>query len=102
MQHSAFKASLTDWIVRIVWVVINLDDKHDHCDVYDTRVEVGHVKRGTQSADERIRSYDGRHQHGGQFNAQSFHKICHDGGASCWIIVFVSRVSLSTRLEQKS
>ena len=44
--------------------MVNGDDKDDHDDVYDTRVEVGHIECGTKASDKRITSYDGRHQHG--------------------------------------
>ena len=45
--------------------MVDFDEKDEHRDVDDARVEVGHIERGAQAADERVRAYDGCHHHCG-------------------------------------
>ena len=77
------KLSLTNRIILVAWIVVDFDEKDEHRDVDDARVEVGHIEGGAQAADERVRPYDGCHHHCGQLHAQTFHQIRHYRSATC-------------------
>ena len=52
---------LTDWLVRVIRTVVNADNEHQHNNIDDARVEVGHVERGAKTSDGGIGSYDARY-----------------------------------------
>ncbi len=63
--------------------MVDFDEEDEHDGEDDGRVEVGHVERGAERADERVREHDGDHHGRGELDAEALHETRHHRRAAC-------------------